>query len=54
MRHSERSEESDALMYIYVHSALLYAVADRTPRIYAWMNEPFGGIIRYASYKIIL
>jgi len=23
----------------------IYAVEDRTPRVYPWMNEPGGGII---------
>ena len=29
----------------------LYAVADRTPRVYPWMNEPGGGIL--AAWNIL-
>jgi hypothetical protein len=28
-----------------IHTFQLYAVKDRTPRVYPWMNEPDGGIM---------
>jgi len=29
----------------YAEEAAFYAVADRIPRVYPWMNEPVGGML---------
>jgi len=32
----------------------LYAVEDRTPRVYPWMNEPGGGIMIAWNFAVVL
>jgi len=44
LRYRTPQETSDYLKWVTERSHL-YAVGDRTPRVYPWMNEPGGGII---------